>query len=150
VPWPPTVTASLSSRRTDRIATLAKELDNGSIAIEADVHGPSGDRRRGGARTAGARGRRCPRQQRRCHRWSESHRRELLPDVRVTLIEPGAVATELPNHITHAEARQGTEQLYSQVEVTAEDIAEVIAFVVSRPRRLAIHEVLLRPAGQEL
>ena len=32
--------------------------------------------------------------------WSESLRRELLPDVRVTLIEPGAVATELPDHIT--------------------------------------------------
>jgi NADP-dependent 3-hydroxy acid dehydrogenase YdfG len=82
--------------------------------------------------------------------WSESLRRELLPDVRVTLIEPGAVATELPTHITHAETRQGTEQLYDQVEVTAEDVAEVIAFSVSRPRRLAIHEILLRPAGQEL
>jgi NADP-dependent 3-hydroxy acid dehydrogenase YdfG len=34
--------------------------------------------------------------------------------------------------------------------ITAEDVAEVIAFAVSRPRRLAIHEVLLRPAGQEL
>jgi NADP-dependent 3-hydroxy acid dehydrogenase YdfG len=33
--------------------------------------------------------------------WSESLRQELLPDVRVTLIEPGAVATELPTHITH-------------------------------------------------
>ena len=32
--------------------------------------------------------------------WSESLRRELLPDVRVTLIEPGAVATELPDHVT--------------------------------------------------
>jgi NADP-dependent 3-hydroxy acid dehydrogenase YdfG len=82
--------------------------------------------------------------------WSESLRRELLPDVRVTVIEPGAVATELPTHITHAETKQGTEQLYSQVEVTADDIAEVIAFAVSRPRRLAIHEILLRPAGQEL
>jgi NADP-dependent 3-hydroxy acid dehydrogenase YdfG len=81
--------------------------------------------------------------------WSESLRHQLLPDVRVTVIEPGAVATELPTHITHAETRQGTEQLYSQVEVTAEDIAEVIAFALSRPRRLAIHEVLLRPAGQE-
>jgi NADP-dependent 3-hydroxy acid dehydrogenase YdfG len=37
---------------------------------------------------------------------------------------------------------------YDTVEATADDIAEVIAFVVSRPRRLAIHEVLLRPAGQ--
>ena len=82
--------------------------------------------------------------------WSESLRRELLPDVRVTLIEPGAVATELPTHITHAETRQGAEQLYSQIEVTAEDVAEVIAFAVGRPKRLAIHEILLRPAGQEL
>ena len=32
------------------------------------------------------------------------------------------------------------EQLYSQIEVTADDIAEVIAFVIGRPRRLAIHE----------
>jgi NADP-dependent 3-hydroxy acid dehydrogenase YdfG len=82
--------------------------------------------------------------------WSEALRLELLPDVRVTLIEPGAVATELPTHITHAATRQGTEEVYSRIEVTAEDIAEVIAFVVSRPKRLAIHEVLLRPAGQEL
>ena len=80
--------------------------------------------------------------------WSESLRQELLPDVRVTLIEPGVVATELPNHITHAETKQGVDRLYSQAEVTAEDIADVIAFTLSRPRRLAINEVLLRPAGQ--
>ena len=55
-----------------------------------------------------------------------------------------------PTATPYAETRQGTEQLYGQVEVTAEDVAEVIAFVLSRPRRLAIHELLLRPAGQEL
>lgn len=60
--------------------------------------------------------------------WSESPRQELLPDVRVTLIEPGVVATELP---------------------TADDVAEIIAFILSRPRRLVINEVLLRPAGQQ-
>ena len=81
--------------------------------------------------------------------WSESLRQELLPDVRVTLIEPGVVATELPNHITHADTRQGVQQLYDQAEVTAEDVAEVIAFILSRPRHLAINEVLLRPAGQQ-
>ncbi|HJQ03043.1 MAG TPA: SDR family oxidoreductase [Jatrophihabitans sp.] len=80
--------------------------------------------------------------------WSESLRLELLPDIRVTLIEPGAVATELPSHITHADTRQGVEQLYSTVQVTAQDIAEVITFALSRPRHLAIHEILLRPAGQ--
>ncbi|HEX8970835.1 SDR family oxidoreductase [Oryzihumus sp.] len=80
--------------------------------------------------------------------WSESLRQELLPDVRVTLIEPGVVATELPQHITHEETRRGVEQLYGRAEVTADDVAEVIAFILSRPKRLAIHEVLLRPAGQ--
>ena len=80
--------------------------------------------------------------------WSESLRQELLPDVRVTLIEPGVVATELPNHITHAETKQGVDRLYSKAEVTADDVAEIIAFTISRPRRLAINEILLRPAGQ--
>jgi NADP-dependent 3-hydroxy acid dehydrogenase YdfG len=80
--------------------------------------------------------------------WSESLRQELLPDVRVTLVEPGVVATELPNHITHPDTRQGVQQLYDKAEVTAEDVAEVIAFILSRPRRLAINEILLRPAGQ--
>ena len=81
--------------------------------------------------------------------WSESLRQELLPDVRVTLIEPGVVATELPNHITHADTRHGVQQLYDKAEVTAADIAEIIAFILSRPRRLAINEILLRPAGQQ-
>jgi len=80
--------------------------------------------------------------------WSEALRQELLPDVRVTLIEPGVVATELANHITHGDTREGVQELYSHAEVTADDIAEVIGFVLSRPRHLAINEVLLRPAGQ--
>jgi NADP-dependent 3-hydroxy acid dehydrogenase YdfG len=80
--------------------------------------------------------------------WSESLRQELLPDIRVTLIEPGVVATELPDRITHDETRKGVQQLYSQAQVTADDVAEVITFVLNRPRHLAINEVLLRPAGQ--
>ncbi len=80
--------------------------------------------------------------------WSESLRQELLPDVRVTLIEPGVVATELPHHITHDETREGVQQLYDKAEVTAADVAEIIAFTLARPRHLAINEILLRPAGQ--
>jgi len=75
-------------------------------------------------------------------------RQQLLPDIRVTVIEPGAVATELPTHITHAQTGEGTEQLYGTVEVTPEDVAEVIAFAVTRPRHFAINEVLVRPANQ--
>ena len=80
--------------------------------------------------------------------WSESLRQELLPDIRVTLIEPGVVATELPDHITHEETRRGVQQLYGKAEVTADDVAEIIAFTLGRPRHLAINEILLRPAGQ--
>ena len=80
--------------------------------------------------------------------WSEALRQELQPDIRVTLIEPGAVATELTEHITHLEAKQGAQQLYARLAITADDIAEIIAFAVTRPRRLTLNEILVRPTAQ--
>ncbi|MFK0100184.1 SDR family oxidoreductase [Streptomyces sp. NPDC091040] len=80
--------------------------------------------------------------------WSESLRQELLPDVRVTLIEPGVVDTELPTHITHEATREAVQKGYDTATVKPEEVAEVIAFVLSRPRHLAINEILLRPADQ--
>ena len=80
--------------------------------------------------------------------WSESLRQELLPDVRVTLIEPGVVDTELPTHITHEATRETVQQGYAVATVKPEEIAEVIAFALARPRHLVINEILLRPASQ--
>jgi NADP-dependent 3-hydroxy acid dehydrogenase YdfG len=80
--------------------------------------------------------------------WSESLRQELLPDVRVTLIEPGVVDTELPSHITDNATRETVQEMYDVARVTPGEIAEVSAFILSRPRHLAINEVLLRPADQ--
>ena len=80
--------------------------------------------------------------------WSESLRQELQPDIRVTVIEPGAVATELTDHITDPGVKQNTEQFYAQLAITAEDVAEVIAFAVTRPRRMTLNEILLRPTSQ--
>jgi len=80
--------------------------------------------------------------------WSEALRQELQPDIRVTLIEPGAVATELTDHITHAEAKQQAEAMYERTAITAQDIAEVIAFAVSRPQRMTLNEILIRPTAQ--
>src|SRR5512132_1004775 len=59
--------------------------------------------------------------------WSEALRQELQPDVRVIVIEPGAVATELTDHITHGETKQGVEQFYAATAITANDIAQIIA-----------------------
>ena len=80
--------------------------------------------------------------------WSESLRQELQPDVRVIVIEPGAVDTELPSHITHADTKQGTHKMYDQMAIKAEDIAEIITFAVTRPASVSINEILVRPTIQ--
>jgi NADP-dependent 3-hydroxy acid dehydrogenase YdfG len=80
--------------------------------------------------------------------WSEGLRQELQPDVRVTVIEPGAVATELTDHITHADAKRATQEFVRDLAITPQDIAEVIVFAVSRPRRMTLNEILVRPTAQ--
>ena len=80
--------------------------------------------------------------------WSEGLRQELQPDIRVMVIEPGAVATELTDHITHAETKQATQRFVKDLAITSADIAEVIAFAVSRPRRMTLNEILVRPTAQ--
>ena len=80
--------------------------------------------------------------------WSEALRQELLPDIRVMVIEPGAVDTELTSHINDAEAKQSAEEMYSNASITAQDVAEVIAFAVSRPQTVSLNEILIRPTAQ--
>ena len=80
--------------------------------------------------------------------WSEGLRQELQPDIRVMVIEPGAVATELTDHITHTDTKRVVKQFVEGLAITAEDIAEVIAFAVSRPRRMTLNEILVRPTAQ--
>jgi NADP-dependent 3-hydroxy acid dehydrogenase YdfG len=82
--------------------------------------------------------------------WSEALRQELLPDVRVIVIEPGAVATELTGHITHAETKHGIERFYAATAIAADDIAQIIAFAVTRPHRVSLNEILVRPTAQAL
>ena len=64
------------------------------------------------------------------------------------VIEPGAVATELTDHITDPAAKAAAEQSYDQTSITAEDVAEVIAFAISRPRSVTLNEILIRPKAQ--
>jgi NADP-dependent 3-hydroxy acid dehydrogenase YdfG len=82
--------------------------------------------------------------------WSESLRQQLQPGVRVIVIEPGAVATELTDHITHAETKAGAEQMYAETAIAPQDIAEIIAFALSRPRSVSLNEILVRPTAQGL
>ena len=81
---------------------------------------------------------------------SESLRQELLEDnIRVTMVEPGAVETELPDHITDEEAREGLGSLLEQLDpLKAEDIANAVVYVVTQPERVSINEILIRPSQQ--
>jgi NADP-dependent 3-hydroxy acid dehydrogenase YdfG len=81
--------------------------------------------------------------------FSEGLRQELQPDVRVMVVEPGAVATELTDHITHDATKAATQDYVKDLAITAEDIAEVIAFAIGRPHRMTLNEILVRPTAQE-
>jgi NADP-dependent 3-hydroxy acid dehydrogenase YdfG len=82
--------------------------------------------------------------------FSEALRQEVTArHVRVGLVEPGAVDTELASHNTDPEVIARLRQRFGSLErMTAEDIAEVILFMVTRPRRVALNEVLVRPTEQ--
>ena len=81
---------------------------------------------------------------------SESMRQEYADrHLRVSLVEPGAVATELTNHL-RPEIQEASRERFKAIErLESEDIAEIIEFMVTRPRRVAINEVMVRPTNQE-
>jgi len=81
--------------------------------------------------------------------FSEGLRQELQPDIRVMVVEPGAVATELTDHITHDATKAATKDYVRDLAITSEDIADVIAFAVTRPKRMTLNELLVRPTAQE-
>jgi len=82
--------------------------------------------------------------------FSESLRQEVTRrHVRVSLIEPGATATELSSHLRDEVRAAQLERFEGMERMTADDIAEAIDFVVTRPRHVAINEVLIRPTEQD-
>ena len=83
--------------------------------------------------------------------FSESLRQEVTTrGVRISLVEPGAVATELSSHITQPEAREASRQMAESMRtLQADDVARAILYVVTQPPHVAVNEVLVRPTDQE-
>jgi NADP-dependent 3-hydroxy acid dehydrogenase YdfG len=80
--------------------------------------------------------------------FSESLRQEVTKRyVRVSLVEPGATATELAGH-NRPEVLDSIRNQFGQ-RMQAEDIADAIIYVVTRPRHVAVNEMLIRPTEQE-
>jgi NADP-dependent 3-hydroxy acid dehydrogenase YdfG len=82
--------------------------------------------------------------------FSESLRQEVTRrHVRVSIVEPGAVMTELASH-NRPEIIEGMRATFGDTELMrSEDIAESILFTVTRPRHVAVNEILIRPTEQE-
>ena len=82
--------------------------------------------------------------------FSESLRQEVTKrHVRVSVVEPGAVTTEIFDH-ARDEMRPLISQRFSGFELlAAEDIADAIGYIVTRPRRVAVNELLIRPTEEE-
>jgi NADP-dependent 3-hydroxy acid dehydrogenase YdfG len=80
---------------------------------------------------------------------SEALRMELLGDgIRVTIVEPGAVQTELTEHITDEDALDAMSGLLSLDILKAEDIANSIVYAVTQPENVSVNELLIRPTQQ--
>jgi NADP-dependent 3-hydroxy acid dehydrogenase YdfG len=80
--------------------------------------------------------------------FSESLRQEVAKRyVRVSLVEPGATATELASH-NRPEVLESIRNQFGQT-MAAQDIADAIAYIISRPRHVAVNEMLIRPTEQE-
>jgi NADP-dependent 3-hydroxy acid dehydrogenase YdfG len=82
--------------------------------------------------------------------FAEALRQEVTQrHVRVSLIEPGAVETELVSHNNAQVQEQMAKRFVEMDRLQADDIARTIAFVVTSPRHMAVNEVLIRPTQQQ-
>jgi NADP-dependent 3-hydroxy acid dehydrogenase YdfG len=83
--------------------------------------------------------------------YSESLRQEgALIGVRVTVIEPGFVDTELQGHNKNPIVVEQIEKMQNQLEkvLEAKDIANAIVYAAAQPKHVSVNEILVRPSGQ--
>lgn len=81
--------------------------------------------------------------------FAESLRQELLSErVRVSVVEPGTVDTEPVNHLSDTTRDAARRQIDGIEALRPEDIADAISYIVTRERRVAINEMLVRAGDQ--
>lgn len=82
---------------------------------------------------------------------SEGLRQEMTPyNIRVTVVSPGAVATELLNSISESDIAEAVKADVNKISVSPDAFARVVAFAISQPEDVDVNEVLFRPVKQPL
>lgn len=82
---------------------------------------------------------------------SESLRQEEAHDktnVRITVISPGAIATELTDHVKDSETKQQLDKFYQNYAVEPERVAHAIDFAINAPADTTMNEIIIRPTAQ--
>jgi clavulanate-9-aldehyde reducatase len=85
------------------------------------------------------------------HAFSEALRQEALhAGVRVTILAPGMVETELVDHNTNEMVLAAAKKMQEEVGevLTAEDMGDAVLYAVTRPAHVNVNEILVRPTGQ--
>ncbi|MFD7439717.1 SDR family NAD(P)-dependent oxidoreductase [Streptomyces sp. NPDC059861] len=82
--------------------------------------------------------------------FSEALRQEVTTQgVRVVVIEPGFVSTELTSHITDEAMQAAAKNMAESMRtLQSEDIAAAVLYAVTQPEHVAVNEILVRPADQ--
>lgn len=82
--------------------------------------------------------------------FSEGLRAEVTDrGVRVVVVEPGTVQTELRDHITHQPSKEAIEKRVATIrQLQAQDVAAAVRYAVTAPAHVAVNEILIRPTDQ--
>lgn len=79
---------------------------------------------------------------------SDGLRHEVGGKIRTTIIEPGAVESELKNGSSHEESAKHVAEFYQQA-IPSSSIARAIAFAIEQPDDVDVNEIVIRPSVQE-
>lgn len=81
---------------------------------------------------------------------SEGLRQEVTPyNIRTTVISPGAVATELLEHISEEDIAEQTQEVVDGMAISPDAFARIVAFAISQPENVDVNEIVFRPTSQE-
>lgn len=75
---------------------------------------------------------------------------ERVNNIKSTIISPGAVLTELYKTINDKEESEAIYRMQKEIGLTAEDIAEAVAFVIDTPDRMSVSDMIIRPTLQQI